>query len=77
MPYVEYDEVEAVCPECGMTFRSEDTLQSHVEEVHAAGHSATPADRPVRGPALSCPTCFETFTSPAARDRHIRFAHSR
>lgn len=35
MPYVEYDEIEAICPECGRVFRSEETLASHKEEAHA------------------------------------------
>jgi uncharacterized C2H2 Zn-finger protein len=34
MPFVEYDEVEAVCPDCGMIFRSEEALEHHQAEVH-------------------------------------------
>jgi hypothetical protein len=34
MPYVEYDEVEAVCAECGRIFRSEDALALHQQESH-------------------------------------------
>jgi uncharacterized C2H2 Zn-finger protein len=34
MPYVEYDEVEATCPECGRIFRSEDALRFHLDEAH-------------------------------------------
>jgi hypothetical protein len=35
MPYVEYDEVEAVCAECGRIFRSEEALEAHRRESHA------------------------------------------
>jgi hypothetical protein len=34
MPYVEYDEVEAICSDCGRTFRSEEALYAHREESH-------------------------------------------
>ncbi|HZY70271.1 MAG TPA: hypothetical protein VFF67_04750 [Thermoplasmata archaeon] len=34
MPYVEYDEVEAICPDCGMIFRSEEALARHRADVH-------------------------------------------
>ncbi|MGI0054364.1 MAG: hypothetical protein ACREB9_04170 [Thermoplasmata archaeon] len=34
MPYVEYDEIEAICPECGRVFRSEETLATHRVETH-------------------------------------------
>jgi hypothetical protein len=35
-PYVEYDEVEAICAECGMVFRSEEALGSHKELTHGS-----------------------------------------
>jgi len=35
MPYVEYDEIEAVCSECGRVFRSEEALVAHKEESHS------------------------------------------
>ncbi|MGI0053105.1 MAG: C2H2-type zinc finger protein [Thermoplasmata archaeon] len=35
MPYVEYDEVEASCSECGRIFRSEEALERHQKESHA------------------------------------------
>ncbi|MGD0257932.1 MAG: hypothetical protein ABSB90_08685 [Thermoplasmata archaeon] len=34
MPYVEYDEVEAICSDCGRTFRSEEALDAHRLESH-------------------------------------------
>lgn len=46
MPYVEYDEVEAICPECGRNFRSEETLELHRQDAHAGIES--PPDRPRR-----------------------------
>jgi hypothetical protein len=46
MPYVEYDEVVASCSECGRSFRSEEDLEVHRAEVHAA--PASPPARPAR-----------------------------
>jgi hypothetical protein len=48
MPFVEYDEIEAVCSECGMIFRSEDALESHKERTHAP--AAVEPSRKKRGP---------------------------
>jgi len=44
MPYVEYDEVEAMCSDCGRTFRSEEALSLHREESHRP--TMTPTPRP-------------------------------
>lgn len=35
MPYVEYDEIEAICPECGRVFLSEEALELHRQDSHA------------------------------------------
>lgn len=35
MPYVEYDEIEAICSDCGRAFRSEEALAAHKEEAHS------------------------------------------
>jgi uncharacterized C2H2 Zn-finger protein len=43
VPFVEYDEVEAVCPDCGMIFRSEEALDHHRDEVHVPVPAALPA----------------------------------
>jgi hypothetical protein len=51
MPYVEYDEVVASCSECGRTFRSEEDLEVHKAEVHAA--PASPPSPPIRAPPAS------------------------
>ncbi len=56
MPYIEYDEVAASCPECGRNFRSEEDLERHLVEVHerpaapAAGGSPRAAGRPGPSP---------------------------
>ncbi len=51
MPYVEYDEVEAVCSDCGRTFRSEEALEAHRLDAHPPGNPATePVAHPRREP---------------------------
>lgn len=58
MPYVEYDEVAASCPECGRNFRSEEDLETHLEEVHARLPTPSPGRAPVgrsRPPAKTKP----------------------
>lgn len=42
MPFVEYDEIEAVCSECGMIFRSEEALEAHRERTHAPSRAVAP-----------------------------------
>lgn len=72
MPYVEYDENEAVCPQCGSTFRSSEILEAHVRESHA-----DPADAPgaehVR--KVRCSVCGTTLPSVSALVRHNRESH--
>ena len=70
MPYVEYDEVEAACPECGSLFRSTETLEAHRQEVHGGSASAPERPRPVR-----CAVCGRTVRSVAALELHNRRAH--
>ncbi len=49
MPYVEYDEIEAICPKCGRVFRSEETLALHREEAHSGLEEILPSPkRPTR-----------------------------
>ena len=70
MPYVEYDEVEAICPDCGAPFRSEEARDAHARDVHgAAGPQREPA-RPVR-----CAVCGTTVRSVTALQQHNRRAH--
>jgi uncharacterized C2H2 Zn-finger protein len=73
MPYVEYDEVEAVCPDCGRIFRSEDALSAHRTESHSgledAGAGAGADDE------VACPKCHHVFASRSALRLHEREAH--
>jgi DNA-directed RNA polymerase subunit RPC12/RpoP len=61
MPFVEYDEVEAICADCGRLFRSEDALAAHREESHT-GHD--------EAPTLTCPTCQRKLPSESALRAH-------
>jgi len=72
VPYVEYDETEAVCPQCGSTFRSPEVLETHVRESHGGpgGESAAPPPKEVR-----CSVCKTRLPSVAALQRHNREAH--
>ncbi len=72
MPYVEYDENEAVCPQCGSTFRSTEILDAHVRESHAAPADASPA---VHAKKVRCSVCGATLASVTALTRHNREAH--
>ena len=72
MPYVEYDENEAVCPQCGSAFRSVEVLEAHLRESHATpGRGASP-ERPK---AVRCSVCGARFGSVTALGRHNREAH--
>ncbi len=74
MPYVEYDEVEAICRDCGRTFRSEEALDEHREEAHAsAGKAPGEAARPR---PLKCSLCRQQFSTAAALIDHTRKTHS-
>ncbi|MCI4366099.1 MAG: hypothetical protein L3K10_08635 [Thermoplasmata archaeon] len=60
MPYVEYDEVEAVCSDCGRAFRSEEALELHRQDSHqladplpAPGLDKRRTKGPAPGSALS------------------------
>jgi len=72
VPYVEYDENEAVCPQCGSAFRSPEVLEAHLAESHS-GPTSRPGgsdEKPVR-----CSVCGSRFASVAALGRHNREAH--
>ncbi|HZY92710.1 MAG TPA: C2H2-type zinc finger protein [Thermoplasmata archaeon] len=72
MPYIEYDEVEAACSDCGRLFRSEEALASHRAESH-------PPDAPARSMPTAqvvCAVCRKKFTSVSALSRHNRSAHT-
>lgn len=70
MPYIEYDEVEAICPDCGRTFRSEEALTSHLTESHSG---RVEVSRPAA--ALECPTCHRRADSADALRAHIARIH--
>ena len=72
MPYVEYDETEALCPQCGSAFRSTEVLEAHVRESHATpgADAAKRAAKQVR-----CSVCGARFASIGALQRHNRQAH--
>ncbi|MGA8542329.1 MAG: C2H2-type zinc finger protein [Thermoplasmata archaeon] len=74
MPYVEYDEVEAICPDCGRTFRSEDALAAHREESHSGIDE--PGPHASRETPTICPVCHREFASPTVLRAHTREVHS-
>jgi uncharacterized C2H2 Zn-finger protein len=73
MPYVEYDEVEAICPDCGRIFRSEEALGAHREESHSGLDE--PNASPSRDGSTVCPQCHREFASANVLRTHIRDAH--
>lgn len=74
MPYVEYDEVEAICSDCGRTFRSEEALAAHHEESHS-GVEARVAVPHARRATFSCPICHRSFAAAGPLRAHTRVAH--
>jgi len=73
VPYVEYDEVEAVCPECGAVFRSTETLDAHVRESHGGPPGARAAAPKTK--SVKCSVCGRSFPSVSALQRHNTSAH--
>jgi C2H2-type zinc finger/Zinc finger, C2H2 type len=72
VPYVEYDEVEAACSDCGRLFRSEEALEAHRLEAHGGDpRPRAPPSRQVR-----CAVCHREFPSVSALARHNRSAHT-
>ena len=72
MPYVEYDEVEAVCSDCGRAFRSEDALADHRAEAHAGQEGTTPGHIA----SIRCSLCQQKFRSTAGLREHNTKVHS-
>lgn len=72
MPYVEYDETEAVCPQCGSTFRSAESLETHVRDSHGSPGGEAPVSEPR---AVQCSVCHTRLPSVTALQRHNRQAH--
>ncbi len=73
MPYVEYDEVEAICSDCGRAFRSEEALREHQAEAHSGKETA---DRAARAPMVKCSLCHQKFRSAVALREHNARAHT-
>jgi len=73
MPYVEYDEVQAVCSDCGRIFPSDEALAAHRIEAHAGLEA--PTDAP-RAKQIECSVCHKKFRSTAALTDHNRKAHT-
>lgn len=71
MPFVEYDEVEAICSDCGRLFRSEEALAAHREESHS-GREET---RAYREELSVCPACQQKFPTSSALRAHIARDH--
>ena len=72
MPYVEYDENEAICPQCGSAFRTPEVLEAHLKESHGGPGGSTAAPRPK---SVKCSVCGARLSSVAALQRHNRTAH--
>jgi uncharacterized Zn finger protein len=72
VPYVEYDETEAACPQCGSVFRSPEVLEAHLKESHEGqgGGPSLPIRKTVR-----CSVCGARLSSITALERHNREAH--
>jgi C2H2-type zinc finger len=70
MPFVEYDEVQAACSDCGRQFPSEEALTAHRADSHA---SAPEERRPRR---VACSLCDRSFPSVGALAEHNRRHHT-
>ena len=75
VPYVEYDEVEAICSDCGRIFRSEESLAAHREDSHSGREEV--ARNPMRVARAVCPHCARPFDSPTTLRAHTARAHPR
>lgn len=73
MPYVEYDEVEAICSDCGRVFRSEEALADHRAEAHG-GQERSPSGS--ARSAVRCSLCGKRFRSTTALQAHNTKAHT-
>jgi uncharacterized C2H2 Zn-finger protein len=72
VPYVEYDENEAICPQCGSAFRSPEVLEAHLTESHGAPGPGAATAKPM---VVRCSVCSARFSSITALGRHNRKAH--
>ena len=72
VPYVEYDETQAVCPQCGAAFRSPDILEEHLRDSHGGPAGGESEARPKR---VACSVCGARLPSVSALQRHNQEAH--
>lgn len=70
MPFVEYDEVGAVCAECGRQFPNEEALATHKADSHDL---APPA---AKRHTVACSICRKRFPSIGQLTEHSRRAHT-
>jgi hypothetical protein len=77
MPYVEYDEVEAICSDCGRIFRAEEALAAHREEAHAGIVRRAPVALRPASTQVTCPVCQRPFDSSTTLRAHQARAHPR
>lgn len=73
VPFVDYDEVKAVCSDCGRLFLSEEALREHRAEAHVAGEPDPGPGRPVT--TVACSVCHQSFRSTGALQTHSRRTH--
>jgi hypothetical protein len=73
MPFVEYDEVDAVCSECGRPFRSQELLDAHRAESHQV-EDVSRRPSPSDGKVI-CGKCHLEVSDAAALQQHMRVAH--
>ena len=71
VPYVEYDEIQAVCADCGRQFPSPESLERHRAEAHA--QPEPPHKHPRR---RRCSACGKEFYTLGALAAHNRRDHS-
>jgi C2H2-type zinc finger/Zinc finger, C2H2 type len=77
MPYVEYDEVEAICSDCGRIFRSEEALAVHREEAHSGIDRTSRTVLPAARTGAACSVCGRRFDSATTLRSHTARTHPR
>jgi hypothetical protein len=73
MPYVEYDEVQAICSDCGRIFPNVEALDLHRDEAHSGLEAPASASKVKQ---IECSVCHGRFRSTAALTDHNRKAHT-
>lgn len=70
MPFVEYDEIQSACADCGRQFPSEEALVEH----RASAHGPDDVDPGRR--RVACSLCGRSFASVGSLADHNRRAHT-